>query len=76
MAPSPVHFKVENSDGLELKCRLDDSGQITITSANVDLADVFPDAAQLRSFMDEIIRIKQLLNVNGLVQIKATEQEE
>lgn len=76
MTPSPVKFKVENADGSELECVLGDDGQIEILSEDVDLADIFPAASQLRSFMDEIIRIKQLLNVNGLVRLEAEEEVE
>ena len=74
MTPSPVTFKVTNADAVELDCTLGDDDNITINSADVDLADMFPSASQLRSFMDEIIRIKQLLNINGLVKLEAEEE--
>ena len=69
-----VKFKVTNTNEVELECTLDDDGNITIQSADVDLANMFPVASQLREFMNEIIRIKHLLNTNGLVKLEAEEE--
>jgi len=73
MAGEPCKFRLENADGLVLNCTLDSNSHLTVTG-ETELQDIFPAVSNLRAFMDEIIRIKQLLNLNGLVKLEAEEE--
>ena len=71
---STVKFTVKSNEvETDLELTLDDNNQLIVTAGN--LAEIIPAASQLRQFVDEMIRIKQLLNLNGLTKLIAKEEE-
>jgi len=70
---STVKFTVKSSVvETDLELTLDDSNEVVVTAGS--LSEAIPVASQLRLFVDEIIRIKQLLNQNGLTKLVAKEE--
>jgi len=63
-------------DGQKVKVELSDDNIVTVNSPSVGLDDVFPKANELKAFMSLMVKIKNLLHMNGVSELTAKEKED